>query len=505
MEIVEKTIQSLGGYLPRIIAAVVILILGFLVARLISVLVLRCLRRIKLDNHVKRGIGAEYKAERWIAQAVFWLVMLMVVIAFFSVLQLPRVAGSLKIVVDKILEFLPKLLAAGLLFIIAWILAKTLRFVISKGMAKTKLDERFSKKTGTPEEKGQISLSKTLANTAYWLIFLLFLPAILSALAIEGILAPVEQMVEKVVAFLPNLFVAGMILLIGWFFARVIRQVITSVLASLGTDQLGEKIGLKQSLKKVSLSQALGLVVYIIILIPIVIAALDAVKLEGITQPASHMLERILGALPVVFSAIMILTIAYMAGRLVRGLAINLLESIDFNSLPVKLGLGKDAARAKFTPSEIVGHLILVLVMLFASVSAFNLLNLEDLANLVSRLLVFVGHILIGLVIFTLGLYLANLVAKIITSRDIVQAKLLAIIAKLAILLLAGAMALRQMGLANEIISLAFGLLLGAVAVAGAIAFGIGGRDIAAYKLNEWTKSIESGEDEKPGSKSEKS
>ena len=135
--------------------------------------------------------------------------------------------------------------------------------------------------------------------------------------------------------------------------------------------------------------------------------------------------------------------------------------------------------------------------MLFASVSAFNLLNLEDLANLVSRLLVFVGHILTGLVIFAIGLYLANLVAKIINSRDIVHAKCLAIVAKAAILLLAGAMALQQMGLANEIISLAFGLLLGAVAVAGAIAFGVGGRDIAAGKLNEWTKSIESGEDVK--------
>ncbi|MHC4617846.1 MAG: mechanosensitive ion channel [Planctomycetota bacterium] len=505
MEVIERTIQSLGGYLPRIIAAVVVLILGFLAARLISVFVLRCLRRIKLDDHVKRGIGGEYKAERWIAQAAFWLVMLMAVIAFFSVLQLPHMAGSLRIVVDEILEFLPKLLAAGLLFFIAWILAKTLRFAISKSMAKTKLDERFSEKTATPEEKGQISLSKTLANMAYWLIFLLFLPAILSALAMEGILVPVEQMVEKVVVFLPNLFVAGMILLIGWFFARVIRQVITSVLASLGTDQLAEKIGLKQSLKKVSLSRALGLVVYILILIPIVIAALDAVKLDGITQPASHMLERILDALPLVFSAIVILIIAYMVGRLVRGLAINLLESIDFNSLPAKLGLGKDAAKAKWTPSEIVGHLILVLIMLFASVSACNLLGLENLSDLFSRLLVFVGHILIGVVIFAIGLYLANLVAKIIASRDIVQAKLLAIIAKVAILLLAGAMSLRQMGLANEIISLAFGLLLGAVAVAGAIAFGIGGRDIAAQKLNEWTKSIESGEDEKPDSTSEKS
>jgi uncharacterized membrane protein YedE/YeeE len=89
-------------------------------------------------------------------------------------------------------------------------------------------------------------------------------------------------------------------------------------------------------------------------------------------------------------------------------------------------------------------------------------------------------------------LYLANLAAKVIQSRDGNQAKLLSAVARIAILLLAGAMALRQMGLANEIISLAFGLILGAAAIAVAIAFGIGGRDLAARKLDEWTKSIES-------------
>jgi hypothetical protein len=108
-----------------------------------------------------------------------------------------------------------------------------------------------------------------------------------------------------------------------------------------------------------------------------------------------------------------------------------------------------------------------------------------------------------GLVIFAVGLYLANLAAKVIQSRDGNQAKLLSAVARIAILLLAGAMALRQMGLANEmalrqmglaneIISLAFGLILGAAAIAVAIAFGIGGRDLAARKLDEWTKSIES-------------
>jgi hypothetical protein len=60
-------------------------------------------------------------------------------------------------------------------------------------------------------------------------------------------------------------------------------------------------------------------------------------------------------------------------------------------------------------------------------------------------------------------------------------------VARIAILVLAGSIAIRYMGLANEIVNLAFGLTLGAVAVAVAIAFGIGGRNVAARKLEEWT------------------
>jgi hypothetical protein len=181
-----------------------------------------------------------------------------------------------------------------------------------------------------------------------------------------------------------------------------------------------------------------------------------------------------------------------MVGRLVGRFAANFLGAVNFDSLPPKLGLGKEPVMGKWASSEIVGHLIVVTIMLFAFVSACNVLGFNTLAALFSEFLVLVGHVVIGLVIFAFGLYLANLAANIIRSRLIAQAELLSIVARVAILLLAGAMALRQMGLANEIISLAFGLAFGTVAVAAAIAFGIGGRDIAAHKLSEWTKSIES-------------
>ena len=71
------------------------------------------------------------------------------------------------------------------------------------------------------------------------------------------------------------------------------------------------------------------------------------------------------------------------------------------------------------------------------------------------------------------------------------QASLLASAARVAIIVLTSAMALRQMGLANEIINLAFGALLGAIAVAVALAFGFGARDVAGRAVERWAKTLE--------------
>lgn len=100
-----------------------------------------------------------------------------------------------------------------------------------------------------------------------------------------------------------------------------------------------------------------------------------------------------------------------------------------------------------------------------------------------------------GLIIFGLGLSLANVASKAVLSSATLQGKVLAAVARIAIIMVAGAMALQQMGLADEIISLVLGLLFGAIVVAAAIAFGLGGRDIAARQLDEWHSTIKT---EKP-------
>jgi hypothetical protein len=492
--ILDQITQLVGAYIPNLVAALAILIVGWLVALIVSAIVRGVLRRTSLDNRLARLIMGEKAAEgvemeRQIARGVYYLIMIFVLIAFFQTLGLTLITEPLNQLLIQVFQYAPRLLGAGLLLLIAWIVASVLKFALSRVLTAAKIDERLGSEAGLEEEK-RVPLAQTLGNAVYWLVFLLFLPAVLSALELEGLLQPVQGMINQLLGFLPNIFAAGLILAIGWFVARIVQQIVTNLLAAIGADRLSERVGLAPVLGERRLSGLLGLVVYILILIPVLIAALNALALEAITQPASNMLNAILEAIPSIFAAILVVVIAYVVGRVVAGLIANLLTGVGFNAVLARLGLGKEPVEGERTPSEIVGYLVLVAIMLFAAIEASRLLGFVLLADLVSEFTAFAGQVILGLIIFTIGLYLANLAANTVQASGAAQASWLAMAARVSILVLAGAMALRQMGLANEIINLAFGLLLGAIAVAMALAFGLGGRELAAHELEEWRQSI---------------
>jgi hypothetical protein len=454
------------------------------------------LHRTTLDNWLAKTFAGEEEAktipvEKWISKGVFYLLMLFVIVAFFQTLGITLITEPLNRLLNGLFEFAPRLLGAGILLIIAWGIATFLRQLILKMMKATKLDEHFGKQAGKEGEK-PVPLAKPISDAVYWLVLLLFLPAVLSTLDMEGLLRPVQGMINKILDFLPNILTSGIIVLVGWFIARIAQRIVASFLAAAGAEKLGEKAGLSKVVGEKGISSIIGIIVYVFILIPVLIAALNALALDALTQPASNMLNMLLGALPDIFAASLILIITYIIGRLVATLVTNILSGVGFNNIFIWMGLKKEVSEGKQSPSGIVGLLVLVVTMLFATIEASRQLGFAEFADLISQFLVFASHIIFGLAIFAIGLYLANLIAQKILTTESAQAGVLALAARVSIMVLSGAMALRQMGLANEIISLAFGLILGAIAVAVAIAFGIGGRELAARKLDEWTQSSQS-------------
>ncbi|HUT14592.1 MAG TPA: mechanosensitive ion channel [Thermoguttaceae bacterium] len=491
---INRAYETLVPYLPNLLGALAILIVGWLGAVLIAFIVRVALRRTGLDRKLAEwcaGEGAEApRIERGVAKGTYYLVLILVLVAFFDTLGLTRVTESLNSLLSEVLTYLPRIVGAALLLLAAWIIATVVRFVARRVTRATRLDERVSSQAALEREE-PVAISNTIANTAYWLVFLLFLPAILDTLALGGLLGPVQEMVTEILAFLPNLFAAVLILGIGWLVARIVQQVTTNLLAAVGTDALSERVGLAPMLGKWRFSAVLGLVVYILILLPVLVASLNALQLTAVTEPASAMLNMVLTALPAIFAAVLVVFFAYIVGRVVAGLVTNLLTGVGFNSLPAKLGLTKEKApvEGQRTLSEVAGYLLLVATMLFATMQALPILGFDMLAELISQFLVFAGHVLLGLVIFGIGLYLANLAAQTLRASGAAQANLLSIAARVSILVLAGAMALRQMGLANEIITSAFTIVLGAMAVALALAFGLGGREAAGRALDRFVES----------------
>jgi hypothetical protein len=270
----------------------------------------------------------------------------------------------------------------------------------------------------------------------------------------------------------------------------------------MGLDELGERFGIRGGEGRQNLAEILGVLVYVLILIPVAITALDALQIQAISEPATAMLNQVLNLLPKLFAASVVLILAYVAGQYVSDLVGDLLSSIGFDNLFEWLGFSLDRPSTEITdgeeapvtpdgvafktPSEIAGIIVLVGIMLFAALTAVDILKIAALTKVMGVILQVAAQVLIGLVIFTFGLYLANLAFKLITSTGTRQSRLLGHTARISVLVLVSAMALQQMGIAPNIVNLAFGLLVGGIAVAIALAFGLGGREVAGEQLRHW-------------------
>jgi hypothetical protein len=472
--------QQLGTFVPSLLGALVILVVGWIVAIVVRALVHRSARFLKLNQRLASADareGAPPDVEMGLAKGVYYLVLLFVLVAFFDALKLELASAPLQGLLEKFLAYVPNLLAGLVLVGLAWLVATILRTIVSGALGATSIDDRMA------AQAGMSGASQNAGKLVYWLVILLFLPAILGAFQVSGLLAPVQEMVDKMLAMVPNIIAAAVIGFVGWLVARIVRDLVSNVLAAAGADRLGESAGLSGNL---TLSRLIGLVLYVLILLPALVAALQALQIDAITAPATSMLEAVMAAIPNVFAAAVILTIAYLVARTVAGLVGELLAGAGFDNLPERIGLARAFERQ--SPSSLVATLLLFFVMLFATVEAANRLGFGQVSHIVATFIEFGGQVLLGSVIIAVGFWLSNLAHGAITRVSGGAAG--ANVARFAILGLVLAMGLRAMGLADDIVNLAFGLTLGSVAIAAALAFGLGGREAAGRLADHWAGRI---------------
>ncbi|HXV10905.1 MAG TPA: mechanosensitive ion channel [Burkholderiales bacterium] len=468
--------NTLGSNLPHILGALGILVVGWLVAVALRAAVIRLLGMLSVNQRIAESTGQKLDVQKGIAVGVFWLVMLLTLLGMFNALDLALISNPFQVLVTQIFGYLPRLLAGTLLLLIAWLVATLLRAVVEKVLNKSQWDRKLT------DQAGMEPMSKNVGNVLFWLVILLFIPAILGAYDLQGLLAPVQSMINKVLALLPNIFAAFVIGFVGWLVARVMRGLVTNLLAAAGADKAGHSAGLDQS---VHVSRVVGTLVFIFIFIPTLIAALDALQIQAISRPATDMLGRILDAVPHLVAAALIIVVTYFVARFASSLVSRLLNGMGFDTLPAKLGLDR-VFTGELKPSTLVGIVIMFFAMLFATVEAANQLNFTQVGVVVATFIRFGGDVLLGAVILVVGFWLASLVHGVISRGKSEHAQGLAKLARLAIIGLVLAMGLRAMGIADDIVNLAFALTFGAVAVAVALSFGLGGREAAGKQMEYW-------------------
>jgi hypothetical protein len=465
--------NTVGAYLPKIAGALGILIAGWLIAVIARAGARRLLSALKVDHRIAESTRQAAQVESIIAGGLFWLILLITAVGIFNVLNLNAVSNPFSLLVTKIVNYLPNLIGGAL---IAWLIASLLRSVADKALLASKLDSKLT------ETAGMRPMSDYLGDVLFWLVILMFIPAVLSAFDLNGLLAPVQSMIDKLLAIVPNLFAAAVIGFVGWVLAKILRGLVINLLVAAGADRLSENL---ESPTPVRPSSLAGTVVYILVFVPTLISALDALKIEAVSQPATHMLDQFLSAVPDIIAAAVILLATFYVARFVASLVEKLLVAAGVDGLPKVLGLEK-VFYGMLQPSTLAARLVIFFAMLFAVVEAANRLGFTQVRDVVTLFIEFGAHILMGSVILVIGFWLSNLARRVIEQADREHSVLFARIAQFAILGLVFAMGLRAMGIANEIVQVAFALVLGAIAVAVALSFGLGGREAAGRLLERW-------------------
>ncbi len=486
--------DSILGKLPNVLIALAVLLVGWLVAKIIEKAVYKGLQKTSLDNKLFANVNnKKYSAEKIISKIVYVLILVFVFIMFLNILDLYVLTEPLIGMFSTIAAAIPNILKAGLILLFAWLIASGLKFLIQKGGKTLGVHEKLSKYKLTEDNQQTTNIVDTVANIVFYLVLLMALPAVLSALNLRGVSQPFESMIAGILSFIPKLFAAALILLVGYFVAKIVRDILTNFLQSIGTERLVQRFGLSRLFEGTSLSRVIGTVAFVLILIPTVIAALERLDVEGISQPAIAMLNDILTMIPNIVVAIILVMIGLWLGKWLKKFTADLLRRIGFDSYFKGVGLSSNTARPNsLSLSELVGYIVQVIVVLLFVAEALNVVKLDFFVDLARGVIAYLPHVIAAIVILGVGLWLGGLVKRVLSS--ILQgdsSNVLATIAKYAIITITVFMALDQLGVAPAIVNAAFILTLGGLALAFGLAFGLGGKNFASKYLAKFDEKIE--------------
>ncbi|MFL2072909.1 mechanosensitive ion channel [Marinilactibacillus psychrotolerans] len=403
-----------------------------------------------------------------------------------------NVGNSVQNGFNSFVDYLPQLLLGIVLIIVAWIVATLVGKAVSKGLKAIGIGKYFQKWGATKTEEQSHALIDTLSKVAYYLVWVLFLPGIFSTFGLDSIGQPIMNMIDTVLVFIPNIIAAGIVLVLGLFAAKLVKNLVYNVAIAANIDKHlakltgGDTNDAEVKKNKGTLASVLANIVYFLIVIPIILVALEVLNINSIAEPISSVLNTILSAIPNILVAVVLLIVGFAIAKFAGMILTDLLKSAGLNKYSSYL---KKSSNMNLDLAKIAGQTVAVLIGLFFLVEALNALNLEMLNSILSVVIGYLPNVLFATIIIGLGFVGGQMLSSAIKSTT--GSMLAGMLIKYILIVFSIFMALDQLNFASAIVQAAFICIIGGLAVAFALSFGLGGREFAKKQLSRLDSKID--------------
>jgi hypothetical protein len=210
-----------------------------------------------------------------------------------------------------------------------------------------------------------------------------------------------------------------------------------------------------------------------------------------VVEPAKAIIERAIAFIPRLVGVIIVLLGGWIIAKIIERVVIRILILAQLDRASEKAGISRFLRRGeiKYTLSELIGILVYWLIVLAVIMAAANVLQLEVAATLLNQFIFFIPRVIASVFVLVLGIFFANLIGAIVRSTainaGIGEGRMLGKIAQVILIAFAVITALYQLGIATGILLVTLQIVLGAIGLAIALAFGLGCKDMAARWANE--------------------
>ncbi|MFT3925954.1 MAG: mechanosensitive ion channel [Myxococcales bacterium] len=382
---------------------------------------------------------------------------------------------------------------------------------------------------------GHTKLASTAGEIAYWVVLAITAVPVLEALSVGVLAIPLSRAIEAITTYAPRVIGAAILLAIGYLVARFTKKAISALAHRIGVDRLVTRVGGERVMRGQSLSSILGTIAMAFVLLHFAISAVGRLEIAEISGPLTGFLAAIYTFLPRLFVGALVLAVGIVLARLVGNLAARLLAGMGFNTLMAQIGIyrgeqvsgvdqeveakalinarrgvsrvtyhtgssingtgaddllsgGATLATAK-TPSDVGGLVVTAAIAIIFLRQALGTMQLQGFAQLLDTVLAFLPNLFVAAVILAAAMAAGNWgrqrVRELTGGSDDRLMRSLDQVVYVAIITVGVMMAAQQLGVGSQLIGTAFTLILGAVCLALALAFGLGGREVAGDFLRK--------------------